>query len=87
VRGFTPIRRIERGCSSLLGGSFQFIPTAAGGCAVDIDNDHDYDVVLARYAEWSKAQRDRTERLLGPIALPPAPTRKIEVDVRGSRDG
>jgi hypothetical protein len=87
VRSMIPIRRIERGCSSMIGGSFQFIPTGVGGCALDIDNDHDYDVALARYGEWSKAQRDRAERLHGPPALPPPPGAPIEIDVRRGDDG
>jgi molybdopterin-guanine dinucleotide biosynthesis protein A len=87
VRNLIPIRRIERGCSSMIGGSFQFIPTGVGGCAVDIDNDDDYDATLARYTEWSKAQRERAERLHGPVALPAPPAAPVEIDVRGVGNG
>lgn len=69
VRQWIPIARIERGCSALLRGSFCFVATEAGGCAVDIDKERDYDVSVLRYAEWHKAQLELAERLYGP-ALP-----------------
>jgi len=74
VRRWIPIARIERGCGSLLQASYHFVPTEAGGCAIDVDNDHDYDVVRLRYEDWSKSQRDRAERLYGPVALPAGPS-------------
>ena len=52
IRRHIPIARIERGCSSLLRARFRFLVTDAGGCAVDIDNEHDYDVAKLRCAEW-----------------------------------
>jgi hypothetical protein len=70
VRRWIPIARIERGCGSLLQASYRFIATEAGGCAIDVDNDHDYDVVKLRYEDWIKSQRERAERLYGPLALP-----------------
>ena len=44
--------------------------TDVGGAAVDIDNEHDYDVARRRYGEWAKAQTERAEQLYG--ELPPA---------------
>ena len=70
VRRWIPISRIEVGCSSLLRGDFQFVVTEGGGCAVDIDNEHDYDVAAARYEEWRKDQLARVEQLYGPLPLP-----------------
>jgi CTP:molybdopterin cytidylyltransferase MocA len=69
VRRWIPIARIERGCSSLLRGDFHFVVTEGGGCAVDIDNEHDYDVAAARYDEWRKEQLARVEQLYGPLPL------------------
>ncbi len=70
VRRLIPLARIELGCSTLLRGDFQFVVTEGGGCAVDIDNEHDYDVAAARYDEWRKEQLARVEQLYGPLALP-----------------
>ena len=70
VRRWIPIGRIERGCSALLRGDFQFVVTEGGGCAVDIDNEHDYDVAAARFEEWRKEQLSRVEQLYGPLPLP-----------------
>ncbi len=69
VRRWVPIKRVERRCSALLGGSFRFITTEAGGCAVDVDNERDLEASRERFEDWSRAQRERAERLYGPIAL------------------
>ncbi len=69
IRSWIPIARIERGVSSLLQASFRFVVTDVGGAAVDIDNEHDYDVARRRYGEWAKAQTERAEQLYG--GLPP----------------
>jgi molybdopterin-guanine dinucleotide biosynthesis protein A len=67
VRRRIPIARIEQGISTLLRGAFQFVITEGGGCAVDIDNEHDYDVAALRYDEWRKDQLARVEQLYGPL--------------------
>ncbi|MDH3518813.1 MAG: NTP transferase domain-containing protein [Myxococcales bacterium] len=69
VRRWIPMARIERGCSALLRGRFQFVATEAGGCAADVDTEYEYEVSRLRYAEWHKAQTELAERLYGP-ALP-----------------
>ena len=69
VRRWIPLARIELGISTLLRGDFQFVVTEGGGCAVDIDNEHDYDVAAARYEEWRKEQQARVEQLYGPLPL------------------
>jgi hypothetical protein len=68
IRGWIPMARIETGCSKLLRASFGFLATRVGGCAVDIDNEHDYDAARARFEEWKAAQRERAAKLYG--ALP-----------------
>lgn len=70
LRRLIPLPRIEKGCSALLGGDFRFVLTEAGGCGVDIDNEHDFDVAVERYDEWRKGQLERAERLYGPLSLP-----------------
>ena len=64
VRSWIPMARIERGCGRLLRTRFRFAVTELGGCAVDVDNEHDYEVARERFAEWTKAQRERA------LALP-----------------
>ncbi len=69
LRRFAPLARIEACCSDLLRASVRFVVTQAGGAAIDIDNEHDYDVAKLRFAEWSKAQASRAEQLYGAPAL------------------
>jgi hypothetical protein len=70
VRRWVPVARVERGCSDLLRTEFRFVSTEVGGCALDIDSEHDYDVSRARFREWCEAQRALAERLHGPLPLP-----------------
>jgi molybdopterin-guanine dinucleotide biosynthesis protein A len=70
IRGWIPASRIERGVSSLLRASFRLVVTEAGGCAVDVDNERDFEAARQRFAEWSAAQRKRADDLYGPLALP-----------------
>jgi hypothetical protein len=69
-RRIVPIAYVEEAISSLLRTRYRFVITDAGGCAVDIDNDHDYDVATQRFEEWSAEQAEKAERLYGPTALP-----------------
>lgn len=75
VRRWIPLQRIEQGIGSLLRGGFRFVVTEGGGCAVDIDNEHDYRVASERYDEWRKIQLARVEQLYGPLPLPPGASR------------
>ncbi|MFP8877753.1 MAG: NTP transferase domain-containing protein [Myxococcota bacterium] len=72
LRRFVPSDRFERGCGALLGARFRFVVTRAGGCAVDIDNERDYVVSAGNFEELWRAQRERAERIYGPLPLPPA---------------
>ncbi len=67
VRRRIPMARIERGCGDLLGTRFRFAVTRVGGCAVDVDNEHDFEVARDRYAEWTKAQHERALAVCGPL--------------------
>jgi GTP:adenosylcobinamide-phosphate guanylyltransferase len=68
-RGIT-LPRVEATCGALLRTGFRFVVTDVGGCAVDIDNEPDYDTAKIRYEDWRKAQRARAESLYGPLPLP-----------------
>lgn len=54
--------------SKILDTRFVFIVTESGGCGLDIDTEEEYDVIRERFEQWSKAQRDRSARLHGPLA-------------------
>lgn len=69
VRSWIPTARIERGVSSLLRSDFRLVTTQAGGCGIDIDNEHDLDVSRLRYTEWCAMQRERAAKLYGPLPL------------------
>ena len=70
MRRFTPLTRLEGALSKLLRTSLRFAVTDVGGCAVDIDNEHDYDAAVARYKEWRAMQERRGVELYGPLPLP-----------------
>ena len=70
VRRWIPIAKVEAALSSLLGASLRFVVTDIGGCALDIDNERDYDAVGAMFGEWSKAQQLRAERMVGALPAP-----------------
>lgn len=70
IRRWIPTARVERCCSDLLRAEFRFVITEAGGCAIDIDTEHEYEVSKQRYREWRQAQDALAERRYGPLPLP-----------------
>ncbi len=70
LRRMIPTARIERGIGSLLRASFRLIVTQAGGSALDIDTEEDFDIAKLRYESWWQAQRERAARVHGTAALP-----------------
>lgn len=70
IRRAVDLQRTERACGALLDTRFRFVVTEVGGCAVDIDNETDFDCAEARFEEWAAAQRELAERLHGPLPLP-----------------
>jgi hypothetical protein len=70
LRWHLDLERVGGYCGRLLDTTFRFIVTEAGGCAVDIDNDEDFDIARQRFREWRAAQEARAERLYGPLPLP-----------------
>lgn len=51
-------RRIEQGCSTVLGGSVRMVITPYGGLSLDADNEDDFRVLTQRFAAW---------RAIGPV--------------------
>jgi GTP:adenosylcobinamide-phosphate guanylyltransferase len=77
VRRFLPIQRVERACGALLRGSFRFVVTGIGGCALDIDNEQDLDVARQRYAAWASELARVAEEQQGAMGLPPGAGRGL----------
>jgi len=58
-----PIARVEATLGRLLRTSLRLVVTEVGGCAVDIDNEADYDAAKARFTEWRAVQAARAAHL------------------------
>ena len=71
VRRFVSMASVERSISSLLRTQYRFVITEAGGCAIDIDKEDEYDAATQRFDEWFAAQAEKAERLYGPLSLSP----------------
>ncbi|MGH0036114.1 MAG: NTP transferase domain-containing protein [Myxococcota bacterium] len=70
LRAVIFMERVEATVGRLLGTGFRFITTEAGGCAIDIDTDEEYDASRECFESWTARQRERAEALYGPPALP-----------------
>jgi CTP:molybdopterin cytidylyltransferase MocA len=67
LRALIPLDRVAEACSLLLRADFRFAVTDIGGCAVDIDNEGDYDVARLAFEPWKTAQLERARRLYGQL--------------------
>jgi len=72
VRRVLPIERVERACGALLRASFRFAVTGIGGCALDVDNEHDLDIARQRFSVWQRELARVAEVQQGPLPLPAA---------------
>jgi hypothetical protein len=70
VRSTIAISRVERACGALLRASFRFTVTGIGGCALDVDNEHDLDVARQRFGEWESVLLHTAEAQQGVLPLP-----------------
>lgn len=70
LRDRIPMARIEKGISGLLRTRFRFVVTEGGGCAVDLDNEEDYEAARACLEPWLARQRARVATVYGPVPLP-----------------
>lgn len=59
-RQFT-LERTSRSISKVLGTRFKIAITHYGGAAIDVDNESDYQAVVARYDEWKTLQKNNIE--------------------------
>jgi len=45
--------RIERACSTVLGGPVRMVITPYGGLSLDADNEEDFEILSRRFADWT----------------------------------
>ncbi|MDG2049656.1 MAG: NTP transferase domain-containing protein [Myxococcota bacterium] len=69
LRSGVTLARNESVISRVLDTRFHFVITEAGGCAIDVDTEAEYDAVELRFDEWKSLQDARSEALYGPPAL------------------
>jgi CTP:molybdopterin cytidylyltransferase MocA len=65
LRRANSLGRTEGAISRLLQARCRFVVTEVGGCAIDVDTEHEYDAVKARFAEWTASQTARAKALRG----------------------
>jgi hypothetical protein len=78
LRAWIPLRRIAETVGGLLRADLRFVVTEVGGCALDIDNEQDFDVARLRFDQWKDAQRERALKLHG--ALPATASQDARAD-------
>lgn len=64
VRRKTPIDSVLRCISQLMKTRFSIACTSIGGAALDIDNEHEYEVIEQRFTEWMSYQEEKAKRIL-----------------------
>ena len=60
-RGLTP-ERATSVAGRLLGASVAIVETTGGGCAIDVDNETDYQILCTRFSEFTGNQPNGAER-------------------------
>ncbi len=70
LRSWIALERVERAVGALLATRFRFVITEGGGCAVDVDNERDFDVMQERWDDWHARQEEAVRARYGPPALP-----------------
>jgi GTP:adenosylcobinamide-phosphate guanylyltransferase len=70
IRSWVPVRGIEEAVGGLLRCDFRFVVTDIGGCALDIDNQEDFDTARQRFDDWKNQQRERAAKLYGVLPTP-----------------
>jgi CTP:molybdopterin cytidylyltransferase MocA len=65
VRQLVTLKNNEWGVSRLMACDFRFVVSDIGGCAIDVDTEEEYDLVNARFMEWSQASHRQIEAELG----------------------
>jgi len=65
VRQLVTLKVNEWGIGRLMACDFRFVVSDIGGCAIDVDTEEEYDLVNARFEEWSEASHRQIESELG----------------------
>ncbi len=70
LRRWISLAKVEVALSLLLRSSLKTVVTDLGGCAVDIDNEEDFDAARGRFEVWRKRQEALAVERYGPLPLP-----------------
>lgn len=70
ARRIVSVARAERALSRLMKTEARFVITEAGGCAIDVDTEEEYDAIRAGYVRMLSAATERAEAIGGPLPLP-----------------
>ncbi len=62
IRAGNTVERMEKGVSTVLGGSCRIVVTPYGGLSLDVDDEEDYGILEARYDEWIRIFREVDSR-------------------------
>lgn len=62
IRKFITMEQCANAMGLGIQSSLRYVVTELGGCAIDIDTEHDYLAVRARYDEWIEVQETRAEK-------------------------
>lgn len=63
VRRRTPVDSVVECISKLLKTRFAIAHTSFGGATLDIDNEHEYEVIKQRFSEWMNHQEEKVRKL------------------------
>jgi hypothetical protein len=86
LRGLVTLEHNEKVVSRILDTRFRFVITEAGGCAIDVDTEQEYDSVRTHFDDWSAKQRRRSEAVYGPLPLPAASAAREREGAQGGED-
>ncbi|MEZ4219129.1 MAG: NTP transferase domain-containing protein [Myxococcota bacterium] len=79
VRSVVSIARVERAIARLMRTDVRLVVAETGGCAIDVDTEHEYDVIRAQYARLQAAAVARA------AALEPGWRTQLAAEAGGSR--
>lgn len=78
-RNWVTIERVERALGALLKARLRVVITEGGGCALDVDNERDFEVIQERYDDWHARQQAVVTALYGKPLLP---ERTTDIEIR-----
>lgn len=71
IRRLVTVRRVEWGIARIMNCDFRLVVTELGGCAIDVDNEEEYDTIRANFDDWLQAQGRMVEAFAGEAGSDP----------------